>query len=65
MDRATSRSDRPLSVLLLCELEKANGQVQQRQITLNSALRAFVHPLQRGRYTSSSGALDWINTECI
>jgi hypothetical protein len=41
LERATSRSDRPLSVLLLCELEKANGQVQQRQITLNSALRAF------------------------
>jgi hypothetical protein len=65
MDRATSRGDRPLAVLLLCELEKANGHVQQQQITLNSALRAFVRPLQRGSDTSSSGALDWINTKCI
>ena len=33
LDRATSRSDRPLTVLLLCELEKADGVAHRLQVT--------------------------------
>jgi hypothetical protein len=33
LDRATSRGDRSLAVLLRCELEKANDQAHQAQIT--------------------------------
>jgi hypothetical protein len=36
LDRATSRSDRPLAVLLLCELEKANDQAHRTQTTFAS-----------------------------
>jgi len=41
------------------------AMVRHKHTPQNSLYVGDLRPLQRGCYTSSSGVLDWINTECI
>jgi hypothetical protein len=43
LDRATSRGDRPLPILLLCKVKKANDQAHRTQITFATQPSILVH----------------------